>query len=410
MKKNMAMCLCALLVCSTAATARIGYDKDQQTPETVRRIELPSFLGVELTDVTKETVSRLKLHEERGALVEGVTTGSSAAKAGLQRNDVVVKWDGQPIESARELTRHIRETPAGRAVKLGVIRDGREIEVNVTLEQRSRSVMRVPTMTRPAVRFTTTPRAALSTFRARPVVTFDGALNRRSLGVELQSMTPQLAEYFGLSKRSGALVVFVFADSPAAKAGLKAGDVILSAGNETVDNPMDLRRVLTGKGDGPMEFRIMRERREQTLTIALEKGTGSWLLGPGSGTADEVVRASIAPMIINVPNMTTTQIAIPSYKLKPVKIQVPKMKFAPVVVPSIDLEQMNIVIPEIDLKHTFEVPKVHLTPMKIEVPEMRLEEMKIEVPNVHLEPMKIDAPKIKINPSSIVVAPRRIVL
>jgi len=119
MKKNLAMGLCALLVCSSAATARIGYDKDQQTPETVRRIELPSFLGVELTDVTRETVSRLKLHEERGALVEGVTTGSSAAKAGLQRNDVVIKWDGQPIESARVNQAHPRNSSRARSEARG---------------------------------------------------------------------------------------------------------------------------------------------------------------------------------------------------------------------------------------------------------------------------------------------------
>lgn len=296
-------------------------------------------------------------------------------------------------------------------MKLGVVRDGREIEVNVTLEQRSRSVMRIPTTARPAVRFTTTPRPAVSALRVRPVVTYDRSLSRRSLGVELQSMTPQLAEYFGLSKRSGALVVFVFADSPAAKAGLKAGDVILSAGSETVDNPMDLRRVLSGKGEGAMEFKIMRDRREQTLTIALEKGTGSWLLGPGSGTAEEVVCASTAPMVISVPKMTTTQIAIPTYKIKPVKIQVPKMKFAPIVVPNIDLEQMNIEIPDVNLKDMkVDVPKIHLAPMKIEVPEMHLEQMKIEVPDFHLEPMKIEVPNIKISPASIVVAPRRIVL
>lgn len=411
MKKNLAMGLCALLVCSSAATARIP-DKDQQTPETVRRIELPSFLGVELTDVTKETVSRLKLHEERGALVEGVTTGSSAAKAGLQRNDVVIKWDGQPVESARELTRRIRETPAGRAVKLGVIRDGREIEVNVTLEERSRPVIRYALTPRPAVRIATTPRPALSVLRPNPIIRYDGALSRRSLGVELQSMTQQLAEYFGLSKRSGALVVFVFADSPAAKAGLKAGDVILSAGNETIDNPMDLRRVLSGKGEGSMEFKIMRERREQTLTIALEKGTSSWLLGPGSGTADEleVVRASIAPVIVNVPN-----IAIPAatmkYSLKPIKIHVPKMKFAPVVVPDIDFEQMNIEIPEIHLDQmNIAVPKLDLKPMKIEIPDIHLEPMNLEVPQLLLEPMKIEVPKIKINPATVLVAPRRIVL
>ena len=82
-------------------------------------------------EATRDTVQRLKLREERGALIEEVTAGSSAAEAGLLSNDVIVKWDGESIESAREVSRHIRETPAGRSVRLGVIREGREIEINV---------------------------------------------------------------------------------------------------------------------------------------------------------------------------------------------------------------------------------------------------------------------------------------
>jgi S1-C subfamily serine protease len=87
-------------------------------------------------------------------------------------------------------------------------------------------------------------------------------------------MTPQLAEYFGLSKRSGALVVFVYADSAAAKAGLKAGDVILSAAGQTVENPMDLRHALVAKQEGGVELRILRDKQEQTLTVQIEKRSG----------------------------------------------------------------------------------------------------------------------------------------
>jgi len=89
-----------------------------------------------------KTVQRLKLRQERGALIEGVVSGSSAAQAGLQKNDVVVKWDGEQIESAREMSRHIRETPAGRTVRLGVFRDGRELEVSVKIGERAAFVSR----------------------------------------------------------------------------------------------------------------------------------------------------------------------------------------------------------------------------------------------------------------------------
>ncbi|HSE36592.1 MAG TPA: PDZ domain-containing protein, partial [Blastocatellia bacterium] len=262
MKRSLIICLSTLLSCSSVAMASPRYN-DQQTTERPRRVELPSFLGVELGEVSGETVTRLKLREERGALIEGVTSGSSAAQAGLQKNDVVVKWDGEPIESAREMSRHIRETPAGRVVRLTVMRDGREIEVSVTLGERAGIANRARV-----------PRPAVARMRVRPDVVWR-ARDRSHLGVQLQSMTPQLAEYFGLSKRSGALVIFVFADSPAAKAGLKAGDVILSADNETVENPLDLRRALSGKSERVVEFRVLRDKQEQTLRVQLEKGTGS---------------------------------------------------------------------------------------------------------------------------------------
>src|SRR5690349_10368832 len=109
---SMLVLTCSL---STLTAAAISRDLGQQTVERPRRIQISAggFLGVELGEVNGETAKRLKLREERGALVEGVTSGSSAAQAGLQKDDVIVKWEGETIESARELSRHIRETPAG---------------------------------------------------------------------------------------------------------------------------------------------------------------------------------------------------------------------------------------------------------------------------------------------------------
>ncbi len=364
MKRSLVMCLSALLACSSVAMASPRYYYDQQTPERPRRVELPSFLGVELSEVSRETVARLKLREERGALIEGVTAGSSAAQAGLQKNDVIVKWDGESIESAREMSRLIRETPAGRAVRLTVMRDGREVEVNVTLGERTPLANRVR-IARPAI----------ASLRVRPEVQVRRVQDRRHLGVELQGMTPQLAEYFGLSKRSGALVIFVFADSPAAKAGLRAGDVILSAGGETVENPMDVRRVLTDKSEGVVEFKIMRDKQEQTLRVQLEKGTSSWLLAPDE-CADTEVRVAIAPMAVQVPRIA----------ISPTAIQVPKIAIAP----------MAIKMPALRVPMTVQMPKLQITPTAI--------------PQIRLAPMKLDMPKIKIAPINVLIMPRRIIL
>ena len=356
MRRSIVMCLTALLAGGSVAVASPHYGHEQQTVERPRRIQLGTggFLGVELGEVNRDTAARLKLRDERGALIEGVTSGSGAAQAGLQKNDVIVKWDGERIDSASEMSRQIRETPAGRSVRLGVIRDGREIEVNVTLGER----------TSIANRFVVTPATAapvrirperVRSVRIRPEVVVR-RLEGRNLGVSLQGMTPQLAEYFGLSKRSGALVIFVFADSPAAKAGLKAGDVILSVGAEQVEGPSDVRRALTDKSDGAVEFKILRDKQEQTLRVQLEKGSGSWLLMPDD--SDLAFRLATVPFSVEVPDFkfTPLSIKVPTMNLKPMKIQIPKFNMAPT------------------------IPKFKLAPMKVEIPQIKIEPVKIIVP------------------------------
>src|SRR5258705_12415836 len=94
MRRSLVMCLCALLACSSVAMASLRYDYDQQTPERPRRVELPSFLAVELSEVSRETVARRKLREERGALIQEGTSGTRATKAGLQKKHLTVKWHG----------------------------------------------------------------------------------------------------------------------------------------------------------------------------------------------------------------------------------------------------------------------------------------------------------------------------
>ena len=394
MKRMFVSCLAVLLTSGSVAVASPYSDCDQHTPERPRRVQLPaqSFLGVELSEVNKETVSRLKLREERGAVIDGVTSGSGAAQAGLQKNDVIIKWDGQRIESAREVSRQIHETPPGRSVRLGIMRDGREMDVTVTMGERPSPVTRF-SVSRPSL-----ASARVRPERVRPGIVV-GRGSARTLGVELQSMTPQLAEYFGLSKRSGALVIFVFADSPAAKAGLKAGDVILSVGTETVENPVDVRRALGDKPEGTeVEFKILRDKQEKTLKVPLQKGTNSWLF---TDVDDGAVRYALAPLTIQVPKykLAPSALKVPSVNWKPMKVQIPKWHLEPMTIPRVNLEHMDLDIPEINLE-----------PMDLQIPEINLEPLKLQIPEINLEPMKLQIPRINLTPLNIVVAPRRVVL
>lgn len=357
-KRSVILCMSLLLISSIAIAADENCNQDKTDRPRVVTISSSSFLGVDLREVSSETAQRLKLRAERGALVASVTTGSAAEKAGLQKDDCIVKWNGEAIESAREMTRHIRETPAGRVVRLGVVRDGSEREITVTLGDR-REYLRQVTVDSSRVRERVYARSVVRTYVR------DGA----RLGLSMQGMSPQLAEYFGLKDRNGALVTFVHPDSAAAKAGIKAGDVIMSVGGETVDGPGNLLRVLRSKSEGPVDVKVMRDRQERSVTVQLEKAkTSSLIFSPDDVDGvvidgPEIVIAPLAPMAVKIPPLPPIAVKIAPLRMAPIAlpqihlapVAIPQMRFAPMAVP-------KIVIPRI------KVPKLMLPPLKVVMP------------------------------------------
>lgn len=231
------------------------------------------WLGVAISEVDAEAVDRLSLPEERGARVTDVREDSPAAEAGLREDDVIVRWNEQRVESAAQVSRLARETPAGRTVRLGVIRDGGERTVEVELgEARARRTMMLGPRQQAEMRRLmerARERAGDAERRMERVRVMSGRGGR--LGVGLQSLTAQLGAYFGLDDRSGALVTSVREDSPAERAGLRAGDVIISVADTEVSDPMDVFQALRGREAGPVEVRVIRDRQERTLTVELEE-------------------------------------------------------------------------------------------------------------------------------------------
>jgi serine protease Do len=212
--------------------------------------------------VDQADVKREKLASESGAVIDEVTGESPAAKAGFKAGDVVVEFDGERVRSARQLTRLVRETPAGRQVRTTVTRDGRRVELQVTPEAG------------PGARLSRDLRSLGRGFRFEmPELPqhFDFELLMRPgrLGVQTSELTPQLAEYFGT--RDGVLVTRVDPDTPAARAGLKAGDVITAVGGHQIDSAAELRRELNRSDSGAeVELTVMRDRKELTLKATIE--------------------------------------------------------------------------------------------------------------------------------------------
>jgi S1-C subfamily serine protease len=256
------MALVAAALGAPAADAQTSRSTRSQESET---IQLPrpgrvSLIGVRLSDISADQVKTLKLGKAEGALVESVNPHSPAAAAGIHEKDVITIFDGERVRSASHLTRLVHETPAGREVTLTVVRDGRRTDLRIT------------------------PEAGTSWFDPRFGETFDnlmqgvrdrvdrvrdggGARSRGRLGANVQELTGDLPDYFGV--KSGVLVTSVRPDTPAAKAGLKAGDVITAVNGQTIAGRHDLVGAIPESGTADLVLTVMREKKEMTLRVSL---------------------------------------------------------------------------------------------------------------------------------------------
>jgi S1-C subfamily serine protease len=281
--------LAAVVLCSAGAIGLAAGADDTQTVYSTD-IEAPvqqavgllgggARIGAGVRDVTADDVSAHKLAGERGAIVTEVEDDTPADEAGLRTGDVIVEFDGERVRSARHLTRLVQETPSGRKVATVVSRDGTRVTMTMAPESRVRGnvfsfrgwdMPAPPAPPRP-------PRAPMPPRAPRPphlewfgdngfAYSFGGG----RLGIGIETLSDQLAAYFGVE--DGVLVTSVEEDSAAAKAGLKAGDVITKIGGDAIDDSGDLLRAL-GRAEGKVELEIVRDRKTQTVTATLEDGT-----------------------------------------------------------------------------------------------------------------------------------------
>jgi serine protease Do len=239
----------------------------QPPKEHVVKRAQPAYLGVNIEDVTADRVSALKLKDERGVEVTLVDQDAAAGKAGMQPHDVIVSYNGTPVEGEEQFRRLIRETPVGRKVQLGIVRNGSPMTLTATLgshlEMRHNFAFAGPVEI-PEIRIPEPP-----DIPDLPDMDFDFiARTAPTTGIVAESLTPQLAQYFGAKQGEGVLVRSVEKNSAAEKAGVRAGDVITKVNGETVANRSDLRRTLRGK-TGNVTVSVIRDKREQTLTMVI---------------------------------------------------------------------------------------------------------------------------------------------
>ena len=283
---KVAVCLLALSG-ATAGVALVASAADGQK-QTVTKEKSPRAvviagsggrLGISVREVEDADLKGAGMTTPAGAVVDEVSAESTAEKAGMRKGDVIVEFDGERVRSARQLTRLVQETPAGRKVTAVVVRDGQRVTLSAELQSgglydswrgledwgRNFS-FNLPA--RPAVPAVPAPPAPPTPPPAWGMEKFFFRGNDR-LGITVDELSPQLAEYFGT--KEGVLVTSVRDASAGAKAGLKAGDVITSVNGSAIDDPAELRRRLQNIDEGE-EFTVtvMREKKPLTLKGKLE--------------------------------------------------------------------------------------------------------------------------------------------
>lgn len=233
------------------------------------------WLGVQLQAIDKDLSKSLKLPDDRGALVDEVVDDSPAAAAGLRHGDVIVAFAGKPVHEVKDLTKAVRKASPGDEVDVTVLRDGKQQDLKVTLgerDQREVFVIRRGDKGDGDLDEDRIMDKAL-TWRQGDGDDFQVFTSRARggyLGIGLQDLTEQLGKHFGVDDGKGALVSEVKPDSPAARAGLAAGDVVVEADGEAVADTEELRDALAKHDDGDeVGLTVIRDGKRRNLTATL---------------------------------------------------------------------------------------------------------------------------------------------
>lgn len=220
------------------------------------------FLGVKMQKLTSELREGLGVDASKGVLVTEVIEDSPAEKAGLEEGDVIIKIDGHTVTSPSKLRSAIREKGIGDEVAIVVQRDDETKEYKVTLGEWPDDDSWAFVM----------PDGFRGDFPA-----IFASLNTRRLGVRIEEMNEDLADYFGVDEGEGVLVLSVDDESAAGEAGMKAGDVIVSIQGEDVNSAGDIREAISDLDDGDTaEIKLIRKKKEMTLEAEIKEGPAMW--------------------------------------------------------------------------------------------------------------------------------------
>jgi serine protease Do len=203
------------------------------------------WLGVMIQDVTEDLANSFKLSDPHGALVSSVKEDGPAAKAGLERGDIIVGFDGKPVKSSHELPSMVAATPIGKNVDVKVLREGNEKTLQMKIAEMPKG-------------------------EGEGEGGESEEQSGEKLGLSVAPVTPEVARQLGIEPGSGVLVRAVKSGSTAEDAGLQPGDVILEVNRKAVKSVEAFKSAVSGaKKDESLLFLV--RRGDSTVFLALKR-------------------------------------------------------------------------------------------------------------------------------------------
>lgn len=212
----------------------------------------PGYLGVGVQELSPERIKSLNLGDTAGVEVTTVIPGAPAAKVGIRLGDVILELNGQKVEDTEQFAASVGGKLPGTKITLTIWRNGARQNIAATLGQQIAAQMP------PGPFAPMTPEDLEALFGDAPRVGFEG-----------EPLTAQLAEYFGVSQGEGVLVRSVVEKTPAYKAGLKAGDVVIKVNGVPVSRPGEIAGIV--RQSKKVIFTVIRGKKEITLNVEIAR-------------------------------------------------------------------------------------------------------------------------------------------
>jgi S1-C subfamily serine protease len=239
------------------------------------------YLGIDFRDVGDDQVAQLKLKDTKGAEIIRVDHDAPAGKMGLREHDVVLQMNGIAVDGEEQLRRLLRDCPPGKTVVMTIARDGQTIVTSAPMADRAElerqaweqhlASPQAPPFALP----TGDAAASVAVPSPAPPPSFSSRYSKSFLsllasptytGLMLEVVGPQLGSFFGVNG-GGLLIRSVADNSPAAMAGLKAGDVVVKANTLPVANLGHWTKTVREAKGKPISIVVVRDRQEKVLIL-----------------------------------------------------------------------------------------------------------------------------------------------